>query len=199
MTLGWKQQRSKPGQALPEVSPLASQLLPRLQGILGCKHGHRSYMGTGRAGAPTPPSRGLCRKQSCIPGEWDCVCNPCCLRDRVWVNVGKWVGVTTASEGIYRKMFRSVQCLLTFLKCLVSWFTCSVTEIDSVCIIITGCKLITYHQLATSILVLVKQCELVNFFLQQYLTFGGVAELWTYPRSKVIDDKRPLVLLSNSV
>lgn len=72
--------------------------------------------------------------------------------------------MTTGSEGIYRWMFRNVQCLLTFLKRLVSWFACSVTEIDSECIIITGCQLITYHQLATSMLVLVKQCELIDFF-----------------------------------
>lgn len=49
------------------------------------------------------------------------------------------------SEGIYRKMFRNVESLLTFFMCLVSWFTCSATEIDSKCIIISHCQLIAYH------------------------------------------------------
>lgn len=60
---GWRKQQPKPGQALPQASLLVLQVLPRLQGILGCKDGHRSSvgmceMGTHRARAPTFPSRG---------------------------------------------------------------------------------------------------------------------------------------------
>jgi len=101
--LEWKQQQSTPGQVLPEVSLLTPQLLSTLQGIQGHKDGHGSCMarheaGTCRAGAPASPSRAACGKGSCIPGEWGCVCNPCCLRERLWVNVIEWVGVTRASE-----------------------------------------------------------------------------------------------------
>lgn len=85
--------------------------------------------------------------------------------------------IRTLGKGVGRRMFRDMQYLLPLLKYLVSWFLCSGTDNDFVCVTNSGCNLTTYHQLTTSILNLLKQRELVSFFPQQHHIRGAVADL----------------------